>query len=41
MARGRAQIFYWAFIGYALSEQTLSKPRQQAAIDELLRMTKR
>jgi len=41
VARGRAQIFYWAFIGYALSEQTLPKPRQQAAIDELLRMTKR
>lgn len=41
VARGRAQIFYWAFIGYALSEQTLPKAQQQAAIDELLRMTKR
>ncbi len=41
VARGRAQIFYWAFIGYALSEQALPKARQQAAIDELLRMTKR
>ncbi|QIG96257.1 MULTISPECIES: TetR/AcrR family transcriptional regulator [unclassified Bradyrhizobium] len=41
VARGRAQIFYWAFIGYALSEQALPKARQQAAIDELLRMAKR
>lgn len=41
VAHGRAQIFYWAFIGYALSEQTLSKARQQAALDELLRMTER
>ncbi|WP_050627969.1 TetR/AcrR family transcriptional regulator [Bradyrhizobium viridifuturi] len=41
IARGRAQIFYWAFIGYALSEQTLPKAQQQAAIDELLRMAKR
>lgn len=41
VARGRTQIFYWAFIGYALSEQTLPKPRQQAALDELLRMTER
>lgn len=41
VARGRAQIFYWAFIGYALSEQALPKPRQQAAIDELLRMARR
>ncbi|GKQ53987.1 TetR/AcrR family transcriptional regulator [Bradyrhizobium sp. Ce-3] len=41
VARGRAQIFYWAFIGYALSEQALPKPRQQAAIDELLRIAKR
>ncbi|MGF6311826.1 AcrR family transcriptional regulator [Bradyrhizobium sp. i1.8.4] len=41
VARGRAQIFYWAFVGYALSEQALPKPRQQAAIDELLRIAKR
>ena len=41
VARGRAQVFYWAFIGYALSEQALPKARQQAALDELLRMAKR
>lgn len=41
VARGRAQILYWAFVGFALSDQTLPKPRQQAALDELLRMVKR
>ncbi|QPF84972.1 TetR/AcrR family transcriptional regulator [Bradyrhizobium genosp. L] len=40
VARGRAQILYWAFIGFALSDQALPKPRQQAALDELLRMVK-
>jgi len=37
-ARARAQILYWAFVGYALSEQTLPKARQQAVLEELLRM---
>jgi AcrR family transcriptional regulator len=37
-ARARAQILYWAFVGYALSEQSLPKARQQAVIEELLRM---
>ncbi|MFB9266144.1 TetR/AcrR family transcriptional regulator [Bradyrhizobium erythrophlei] len=41
VARGRAQIFYWAFIGFALSDQPLAKARQQAALDELLRIAKR
>ncbi|WP_426438341.1 TetR/AcrR family transcriptional regulator [Bradyrhizobium genosp. P] len=41
VARGRAQVFYWAFVGFALSEQQLPKARQQAALDELLRMAKR
>jgi len=41
VARGRAQIFYWAFIGFTLSDQPLPKPRQQAALDELLRMARR
>ena len=38
VARDRAQILYWAFFGFALSDQTLPKARQQAVVDELLRM---
>lgn len=38
VARSRAQILYWTFVGYALSEQPLPKARQQAVIEELLRM---
>ena len=38
VARARAQILYWAFLGFALSEQPLPKARQQAVIEELLRM---
>jgi AcrR family transcriptional regulator len=37
VARSRAQILYWAFLGYALSEP-LPKVRQQAVLDELLRL---
>ena len=37
-ARARAQIFYWAFLGFALSDQPLPKARQQAVVDELIRM---
>lgn len=37
-ARTRAQILYWAFLGFALSDQPLPKARQHAAINELLRM---
>ena len=37
-ARARAQILYWAFLGFALSDQPLPKARQQAALDELLRI---
>lgn len=37
VARARAQILYWAFLGYALSEP-LPKGRQQAVLDELLRL---
>jgi AcrR family transcriptional regulator len=40
-ARSRAQIFYWAFLGYALSDQPLPKARQQAVLQELLRMALR
>ncbi len=38
-ARTRAQILYWAFLGFALSDQPLPKARQQAVIDELVRMS--
>jgi AcrR family transcriptional regulator len=41
VARSRAQIFYWAFLGYALSDQPLPKARQQAVLQELLRMALR
>ena len=38
VARARAQILYWAFLGFALSEQTLPRARRGALLDELLRM---
>jgi AcrR family transcriptional regulator len=38
IARVRAQILYWAFLGFALSDQPLPKTRQQAVVDELVRM---
>jgi AcrR family transcriptional regulator len=38
VARDRAQILYWAFFGFALSDQALPKARQQAVVDEMLRM---
>jgi AcrR family transcriptional regulator len=38
VARARAQILYWAFLGFALSDQPLPKPQQQAMLDEMLRM---
>lgn len=41
VVRGRAQVFYWAFVGFALSDQAQPKARQEAALDELLRMAKR
>jgi AcrR family transcriptional regulator len=41
VARARAQILYWAFLGYALTEQPLPKAKQQTIIDELLRMAVR
>ncbi|MCA1456348.1 TetR/AcrR family transcriptional regulator [Bradyrhizobium sp. BRP22] len=41
VARARAQILYWAFLGHALTEQPLPKAKQQAIIDELLRMAAR
>jgi AcrR family transcriptional regulator len=36
VAGARAQILYWAFLGFALSEQPSSKERRQMILDELL-----
>lgn len=41
VARARAQILFWAFFGYALSDQQLTADRQQATLDELLRIVAR
>jgi AcrR family transcriptional regulator len=38
VAAARAQVLYWAFLGFALSDRLLSKARQQAVLDEMLRM---
>jgi AcrR family transcriptional regulator len=38
IARARAQILYWAFLGFALSDRPLPKARQQAMLDEMLRI---
>jgi AcrR family transcriptional regulator len=41
VARARAQIFYWAFVGLALSDKPLPPARRRAVLDELLRMASR
>ncbi|MCP3474587.1 TetR/AcrR family transcriptional regulator [Bradyrhizobium sp. CCGUVB1N3] len=41
VARPRAQILFWAFFGFALSDQMLPADKQQAALDELLRIVAR
>lgn len=41
VAHARAQILYWAFLGYALSDQPLPPANQQAVLDELLRIASR
>jgi AcrR family transcriptional regulator len=41
VARARAQILFWAFFGYALSDQQLAADKQQAVLDELLRIVAR
>ncbi len=38
IARARAQILYWAFLGFALSDKPLPKPRQAELLDELIRI---
>ena len=35
-ARGRAQILYWAFVGFALSDQPLPPAKQRVVLDQLL-----
>jgi AcrR family transcriptional regulator len=41
IARARAQILYWAFLGFALSDKALPPARQTAVLDELLRLALR
>jgi AcrR family transcriptional regulator len=41
VARARAQILYWAFLGFALSDKPLPRVRQQAVLDELLQIASR
>ena len=41
VARARAQILYWAFLGFATSDKPLPKAQQQAVLDEMLRMAAR
>jgi AcrR family transcriptional regulator len=38
LACARAQILYWAFLGYALSERPSPQERQQMVVNELLLM---
>lgn len=38
VAQARAQILYWAFLGYALSDKPLSKMQREAAVAELVRI---
>jgi AcrR family transcriptional regulator len=37
-ARARAQILYWAFLGFAQSDQKLPRAQQAAMLDEMLRI---
>ena len=41
VAQARAQILYWAFVGYALSGKPLPRARQAMVLDELLRIASR
>jgi AcrR family transcriptional regulator len=41
VARARAQIIYWAFLGFALSEQKLPRAKQAAVLDELIALAAR
>jgi AcrR family transcriptional regulator len=41
IAQARAQILYWTFVGYALSDKQLPKAKQEAVYDELARIALR
>jgi AcrR family transcriptional regulator len=41
VARSRALILYWAFVGFALSDKPLPRERQQAVLNELLQIALR
>jgi AcrR family transcriptional regulator len=38
VARARAQILYWAFLGFALSDKSLPRAQQQSVLEEMLRI---
>lgn len=38
LARTRAQILYWAFLGYALSDKPLAKGQSEVMIEEMVRL---
>ena len=38
IAQPRAQIIYWAFLGYALSDKPLPKATREAMLKELVRI---
>jgi AcrR family transcriptional regulator len=41
VARARAQILYWAFLGFASSDRPLPRAQQQAVQEEMLRIASR
>jgi AcrR family transcriptional regulator len=41
VARARAQILYWAFLGFAVSDKPLPRAKQAAVLDELLLIASR
>jgi len=41
IAEARAQILYWTFVGYALSDKPLPKAKQETLLDELVRIAPR
>jgi len=41
VARARAKILYWAFLGFATSDKPLPMVQHQAVLDEMLRMAMR
>jgi AcrR family transcriptional regulator len=38
VARARAQILYWAFLGFALSDKPLPRTQQQSVLEEMIRI---